>query len=211
MTLHQRAMKIFLTRWALAGAALLLASCASTRLEGTWSNPEAKPARIAGRVLVVGLTRDDTLRRQYEDELVSRLTERGLAVTRAYELIKRLGSRDSAPVLEAARKAGATHVLSSAVVSHEYVHRVITEPAPMWHWSYLGWYDHYWGLAWARTEVRTYERYVVSTSLTETAGGRIVWTARTGTDAPDRPERPEREARALARVIVDSLVAAGWL
>ena len=48
--------------------ALLLAACAATTVDGTWTRPETAGRRIEGPVLVVGVARDETVRRIYEDD-----------------------------------------------------------------------------------------------------------------------------------------------
>jgi hypothetical protein len=197
-------------RWlAMILTALALAGCASTRLDAQWTSPEIAGRRIEGKVLVVALTRDETVRRLYEDEMAARLAARGVAPIRSYTVLAGPLTADaSAAVLAAARGAGATAVLSSALLGQERAQRVIVEPLPAWAWGYGGWFDHYWSFAYTRTEVRTFERYVAGTSLTDVASGKLLWTARTHTDAP---ANIEREIRAFAAVIVDALSAAGLL
>jgi hypothetical protein len=52
------------------------ASCVTTRLDAAWSNPEFAGAKLSDRVLLIGLTRDETLRRRHEDEVAARFAER---------------------------------------------------------------------------------------------------------------------------------------
>ena len=52
-----------LGRFAALLAAALLGACATTTIDGTWTGPEAAGQRIAGPVLVVGVTRDETDRK----------------------------------------------------------------------------------------------------------------------------------------------------
>ena len=66
-------------RLLLAASACLLAACASTSLEGSWSNPALPREPISGPVLVVGVARDDIVRRVYEDGMVAQLAARGRA------------------------------------------------------------------------------------------------------------------------------------
>lgn len=149
------------------------------------------------------MTRDETVRRLYEDEMAARLAERSINAMRSYRVLpEALSATSSAAVLAAARAAGAAAVLSSAVIAQEHAQRVIVEPRPTWDWGYPTWFDHYWTYAYTRTEVRTLDRYVASTSLTDAASGRLLWTARTHTDMP---ANIEREVKAFAAVIVDAL------
>ena len=61
----------------LLALALLLAGCATTKVDVLWSNPEFATRKMEGKVLVVGLTRDQTMRRVYEDELAAQFAARG--------------------------------------------------------------------------------------------------------------------------------------
>lgn len=183
-----------------------LVACATTRLDAQWSNPAVSADRIGGKWLVVGMTRDATVRRLYEDEMAAQLAARGVDAVRSYEVIDGPLAAEGAALASAARSAGAAVLLTSALVAREQVQRVIVEPLPTWGWGYEGWYGHYWSLAMTRTETRSYERYVVGTSLTDVASGRIVWTARTVTE---NDAAVAREVRAFARLIAGALEKAG--
>jgi hypothetical protein len=175
-------------------------------MEAQWRNPDFAGAKFIGKVLVVGITRDDTMRRMYEDAMAEQMAARGIAAVRSYEVLDGpLKAGSAAALAPVARRAGAVAVLSSALIAREHVHNVVVEPMPAWGWGYSGWYGHYWGFA-TRAEVRTYERFVVGTSLSDVATGKIVWTARTATDSNDRPER---EVKAFAKAILNALAEAG--
>jgi hypothetical protein len=196
-------------RWRFAacnflGAMLLLAGCAATRIDMQWTNPESAVRKISGKLLVVGLTQDDTMRRVYEDEMAARLATRGVNAVRSYEVVQgAFGSDGNKAIVEAARRAGATTVLTSAVVGHEHIRAVtIDEPVPRWHGAYEGWYSYYWPYLYRRAEVRVIERYMASTSLIDVASGRIDWTARTHTDATSDVDHDIKE---FAGVIFEAL------
>jgi hypothetical protein len=189
-------------------AALLLAACSTTRIDGTWVRPEFAGTRLQGPLLVVGVARDDTVRRVYEDEMTARLAARGIKALRSYELVPATLQNDSEGALrQAARQAGATHILSTAVIGQEREAVVMQDPNLYLGWGYRGWYRSYWGLSYPlRTEVRTYSVYRAQTALTDVATDRIEWTARTRTTDP---VNIERDTRGFADVIVGALEQAG--
>ncbi|MDZ7653945.1 MAG: hypothetical protein U5L03_16000 [Burkholderiaceae bacterium] len=194
--------------WALLFS-LLLAACASTTLDGSWTRPEVAGKRLQGPVMVVGVARDDTVRRVYEDEMVARLSARGVKAQRSYELVPEPLTKDTVERLQqAARKAGAAHILSTAVIGQERETVVYQDPFVYGGWGgYRGWYGSYWGMSYpVRTEVRTYSVYVAQTALTDLATDRVDWTARTRTTAPTDVEK---ETRAFVDVIVGALEKAG--
>ena len=91
----------------LLASVFLLAGCASTKVDVLWSNPEFAARKIEGKVLVVGLTRDQTMRRVYEDELVAQFAARGFGakvlVVRSYEFVDGAFAADGTKTLLAAR------------------------------------------------------------------------------------------------------------
>jgi hypothetical protein len=191
--------------------ALLLLACTTTALDGSWIHPEFAGKRLQGPVLVVGVARDDTVRRLYEDEMAARLGARGVGALRSYELVPGALGNDSVERLQqAARKAGATHLLSTVVIGQEREAVAYQDPWVYGGWGgYRGWYGSYWGMAYpVRTDVRVYSIYIAQTALTDVATDRIDWTARTRTMAPTNVEQ---ETRAFVDVIVGALDQAGLL
>jgi hypothetical protein len=189
--------------------ALLIAGCATTHLDSQWSSPDFANNKITGKLLVVGVSRDDTVRRLYEDEMTTQLASRGLTNVRSYELIPGpLALGGNTALLKAARDAGANMILSSVVVAREHVDRVISDPMPRYGMNFDGWYGYYWPYAYVRTEIRSFDRYTVGTSLTDVATGKIMWSARTQTENVDHVDR---EIKAFASVIVTTLVKGGKL
>ena len=191
--------------------ALLLVACATTSLDGSWTRPEFAAKRLQGPVLVVGVARDDTVRRIYEDEMAARLGARGVKALRSYELVPGTLRDDSVERLQqAARTAGATYLLSTVVIGQEHEAFVYQDPWIYGGWGgYRGWYGSYWGMAYpVRTDVRVYNVYIAQTALTDVATDRIDWTARTRTTAPTDVRQ---ETRAFVDVIMGALDKAGLL
>lgn len=189
----------------LVSAVLLLFGCATTTLDGTWTRPAFEGQPLRGPVLVVGVAHDATVRRIYEDEMAAHLRARGIVAQTSYERVPGTLSEDSVGRLQqAARDAGATHLLSTAVIGREIETVVHQDPWVYGGWGgYRGWYGSYWSMAYpAHTEVRSYDIYIAQTSLTEIATDRIDWTARTRTT---EPTDIAKEMRAFVDVIIDAL------
>lgn len=200
----------FDSRWGLLALLVLtVAGCASTTLDGTWTRPEFAGKRLQGTVMVVGVARDDTVRRIYEDTMVAQLAARGVKAVRSYETVPTALDQDSVEWLQqAARKAGATLLLSTAVIGQDRETVITQDPFVYGGWGgYRGWYRSYWGMSYpVRTEVRTYSVYLAQTALTDLATDRVEWTARTRTTAPTDIEK---ETRAFVDVIIGALEKAG--
>lgn len=191
-------------------AAMLLAGCATTTVDVQWSNPDFTARKIEGKVLVVGLTRDQTMRRVYEDELRAQLSARGIDVTRSYEVVHGEFVADgNKAILDAARLQGAATVLSSAVVGHEHISRLtIDEPLVPWYGLYDGWYRYYWPYLYRRADVRVTQRYLASTTVIDVASGKIRWTVRTHTDAGSNVEG---DVKGFATAVVEAMAKGGLL
>jgi hypothetical protein len=173
-----------------------LAGCASTTLDGSWMSSEFAGKRIDAPVLVVGVTRDDTVRRVYEDAMVAKLVARGIKATQSHASEPgSLGTDAPERLAAAARKVGARYLLSTVVIGQS--REVVVTQEPMWWggpYGYRGWYSYYWGMA-----------YPVRTDL---SADRIEWVARTRTT---ETSNIERETRAFVDVIVESMTKAGFI
>lgn len=194
------------SRALLIAAALLLAGCASnTRLEGSWSNPAQPPGPITGPVFVVGVARDDLVRRVYEDAMAAQLSARSIQAFPSYaSLPGPLSAQSHDEIVAAAKKAGARQLLSTVVIGQEREQVVTQDPGPFVGFGGYGrWYSAFWGMSFpVRSEVRSYPVYTAQTSLTDVANGELRWTARTRTTDP---RDVEKETRAFVDVIVGAM------
>ena len=94
----------------------LLVSCGSTKeINGAWVNREAGN-RPVNKVLVIGINRDDTARRIYEDAIVAQLATRGIKAQPSYELLLELGLVPPLDIKSVVRNAGVDAVLVSRTV-----------------------------------------------------------------------------------------------
>lgn len=203
-----------LARRLLLLAVALLAGCASTTIDGSWIRPGTAGRPIEGPVLVVGIARDETVRRIYEDDMAAKLAVRGIRATPSYLAVPGMLDGDSpARLLREARQAGSRYLLSTVVIGQEIEQVAYPDP---WGYpgfvGYRGWYGAYWGAAWpAYAQVQTYRVVIAQTSLVRTADDEVDWTVRTRTAAQ---RGIEAEVRSFVDVIVgamarDGLVAAG--
>ena len=97
--------------------AALLVSCASTtEINGVWVNPQASNRSPVNKVLVIGINRDDTARRIYEDAVVAQLAARGIKAQPSYELLLELGLVPPLDIKSVVRNAGVDAVLVSRTV-----------------------------------------------------------------------------------------------
>ena len=79
--------------------ALLLIGCSTSTIIGSWSDPGLTKGSVQ-HVLVIGVAKDDMVKRTYEDTMVIRLKEKGILATPAYPLMKQ-GEKLERDVIEA--------------------------------------------------------------------------------------------------------------
>ena len=147
----------------LAGAALLaaaivaLSGCASTALNAQWVNPQAGNKLPVKSVMVMGINRDSTARRIYEDAMVAQLSARGIKAVQSYKSVPEEGPAEQQKIQAAVAAAGADSVLISRTVS--VTNEVRVSPGyvagPPWGFGwpgFYGYYHSYWSAAYAFPE-----------------------------------------------------------
>ena len=103
---------------AVCAALALLASCAASRLVSQQSNPDYVGKSFKS-ILVVAVTSDELLRRNYEDRIVALLAKRGRKGIPAYAAVGTRGKVEEAQLRQAIAQSGADGVLITRVTSVE--------------------------------------------------------------------------------------------
>jgi hypothetical protein len=182
----------WLSRFAAVVMLLAVTACAGpTVLNTQWADSQfsAKPMRS---ILVVGITKDTSNRRVYEDAMVAQLTTRGVKAMPSY-----LFAPESGPVsLKVMEKAladfGATGVLLTRVVNVSQSVRVTPGIPPrnsgfgpsrnMGMRGFHGFYDGMWASSFhSPPTITVQENVAADTQLFETKDFSVVWSASTTT------------------------------
>jgi hypothetical protein len=168
---------------ALAAAALVLAGCAaSTQFNAQWRNPEAGDRLPVKHVLVIGITRDTTARRVYEEAMVAQLAARGVKAQPSYRTLPDDGPAAQDAIKKAVADAGADAVLISRTVSvsnEVYVSpgMVMGPPAGFGWGGFYGYYHGMWSSAYAiPPSVYTVQNVVVDTRLFDAKDFMVLWS-----------------------------------
>jgi hypothetical protein len=156
--------------------ALAAAGCASTRVIHQWSNPDfASPPRFK-KLMVIGISQQQSIRRSFEDEFVTRLKAAGVDAVPGYRFITEEGPVEEPRLREAVAQAGADATLVTRLVRMEQRYQVSPSyyPPPPGFGFYRGyagaWYGYY------DPQVYPYEVYISETSLYDTAKNVLVWS-----------------------------------
>ena len=183
----------------------LLVSCASTtEINGAWVNPEAGKRRPVHNVLVIGINRDDTARRIYEDAIVVQLAARGIKAQPSYELLLELGLVPPLDIKSVVRDAGVDAVLVSRTV------RVSTEirVTPGHSDGPAVFYRMWSGAAFSTTpNVYTVQNVEVETRLFDVKDLALLWSGSSTTNPTSSMQQTISEfATVLIKALADAKV-----
>ena len=171
------------------GAALLAAAIAtlsgcgtSTALNAQWVNPQAGNRLPVKSVMVMGINRDSTARRIYEDAMVAELAARGVKAVQSYKSVPEEGPAEQQKIQAAVAAAGADAVLISRTVS--VTNEVRVSPGyvagPPWGFGwpgFYGYYHSYWSAAYAfPPSVYTVQNVLVDTRLFDAKEYVLLWS-----------------------------------
>jgi hypothetical protein len=189
-------------------AILLIAGCASTTLQSTWSDPSFTGGPFR-KFFVMGLSaRNVTARRVFEDIMVAKLQAAGVQAVPAYQYLNDDGPAGEQSVQAAVAQSGADAVMMERVLGVDTRTNVSTElvPGPMmgpgmgWYGPYSGWY--------AVPQISQYQVATAETTLYDAKSRQLVWTA---TSQTFNPTSVQKEAPGLADAVIGALRQRGLI
>jgi hypothetical protein len=189
---------------AFAAAALALAGCASTVFVSQWGN-EQFAGRKPDRILVVGVVRDASLRRQYEDEFVRQAQARGVAAVQSYRYLPNDGPQSESDMKRAVAESGADAVLVSVVRSVERQTMIspgFWPPPPPFGFGWYGFYSWGWGGAYMPPQIIQYDVIFIETQLHSVKPDALMWS---GTTRTTDPSTAAREIPPFVTLILNAL------
>lgn len=167
-----------------------LVSCSSTSMVSHWADPEMAGQKL-GNVLVIGVAKNDGLRRQFEDALASAIQRSKVPASPSYTFLARSDDITEEAVNDLAKDSGFTNISVTRLIDHKKVQEyvppsVTTTYAPAYpSYYYGGWYGYYSAsYATVVTPGYTYETEYVSleTNVYDVAKGKLVWSGVTSTE-----------------------------
>ena len=201
-------------RMALIFGALLLGACAApTVLNTQWVNPQFVGKPPMRSVLVLGITKDPTNRRIFEDQMVAKLGARGVRAVPSYRFAPDAGAVEQVRLEQVVKEAGVSGVLLSRVVN--VTEQLNVSPGmvtgPPMGYGFGGFYGYYGGM-WATSyymppTVYTTQHVAADTRLFETTNFTLVWSASTTTTPSGGSV--ESMFQQFGQLIVDSMAKDG--
>ena len=166
----------------LIAAALLLGGCAATQIIDQWSNP-SYPAASFKRILVIGVSKQTSIRRNFEDEFVAQLRAAGADAVPSYEFTPEDGPVEESRLARAVKQAGADAVITTRLVrverQAEYIPGTYGPYGPYGPYpgfGYYRWYSSAWVGFYEPPRLHFYDIYTSETSLHDVRNDRLVWS-----------------------------------
>lgn len=182
--------------------AIVAIGCSSTKLVNQWENPQYVPARFT-RILVIGVSRQTSVRRAFEDEFVARLKAEGVDAVASYLFIPEDGQVDDTRLRQAVRQASADSVLMTRLLRVERKTELTPgyyEPGPAL--GFYPWYSAAWLGYYEPPRVYQYDVYISETSLYDVRRSQLVWS---GTVQTRAPSDLNKEIQRYAETVVKAL------
>ena len=160
----------------LVAAALLLGGCAATQIINQWSDPSYRAASFK-RIMVIGVSKQPSIRRTFEDEFVARLKAAGTDAVPAYEFIPQDGQAEVPRLDQAVKQAGADALITTRLVRVEKQAEYIPGTyGPYPGFGFYRWYSSAWVGFYEPPRLRFYDIYISETSLHDVRNDRLVWS-----------------------------------
>jgi len=184
---------------AAAACLLVLTSCAATTMSAVWKDPNYQGGKLK-KVLVVGVAKDDVIRRLFEDEFTSRLKAHGTDAYPSYSLIASTEMLDENTVNAKIENLGMDALLVTRLVNKKK--ETVYTPGTVYRDSWYGYYSRGYGYAASPGYYTEYEVISLSTNIYETQTGKMIWSGLSDTVTGGSVETDIKE---LIDVITKSL------
>lgn len=160
----------------------LLSSCSTSRLLTSWEN-EAHKSYVIDHVLVIGIAKNETKRRIYEDTFTDSLVDSGINAVASYTASQQPIEPDEKQLREVIRKTNADSVLITHLVSANEKNSYQPHSTIIGTNSYsrglYGYYPMIYNSVYQSGSYLTKTKVVLETSLYDVKTEERIWTAQT--------------------------------
>ena len=180
---------VFIRPLLAVSVALLLSSCANTKISQSWVEPDNK--RSYNDLLIIGIAESQQNRRAFESHFVEELRANGTEAEASYKLIpgsKELNRQTVEKAIDGMEIDGVivTHLVA---VDEETIYRPSMDYMPMYGGGYYGglysYYPHVNTYVSRPGYYTTHETYTLETNLYDVESEELVWSARSRTFSPE--------------------------
>lgn len=188
-------------------ATLALTGCASTELTQSWRAPDYTGQLTS--LVVVGVSKQASVRRIFEDEFAAQMREKGIRAVPSYTLIVQDGPVSEEKLRSAVESAGTDGVIITRLVNVERKVSV-TYPGPAYPYPpfYYGYYTTAWIGYYEPPVVQQYDVVTSETTVFARDRAQPVWSGITETFAPGELKK---ETADFAKVVITALEKQGLI
>ena len=186
----------------------IMTSCATTTLDAVWSDPNYQGGKLQD-VLVIGVAREQTNRRLFEDKFVAQLKSYGTNAIASYTIIPSEEKLDKKTVESEIRRLGVDAVIETRLVNVNQEKQYIPRSGrygPL----YVGddWYGGYsraYELANAPGYFAIYKVARLATNIYYTKTEKLIWSSLSDTIIEDSVENAiESVIKAIIKSLTDN-------
>jgi hypothetical protein len=160
----------------LIAAALLFTACATTQIINQWSDPSYTSPSFT-RIMVIGVSKQDSIRRTFEDEFVAQLKALGIDAVPSYLFVPEAGQVEESRLKQVVKQAGADAAIITRLVRVEKKAQMTPgRYGPFPGFGFYRWYSNAWVGFYEPPRVDFYDIYISETSLYDVVNDRLVWS-----------------------------------
>ncbi|UCF67811.1 MAG: hypothetical protein JSV80_00505 [Acidobacteriota bacterium] len=182
-----------MSRYAVATSCVLLllvalASCASTKLTGSWKDPQFS-APDYGKVLVIGMAQRPEVRQKFERVFAAAFVERGLKAVPSFEFLPKDAEMTRATVEKALEGSDIDAVLVTRLAGVETSTEYRSAPSymiaePYYH-EFSDYYQHVYEAIYEPGYLVTQDTVLLETNLYDVGSGQLACTTRSKSFDPE--------------------------
>ena len=188
---------------------LMIAGCASTELTNSWRAPDYTGPITS--LVVVGVSKQASVRRVFEDEFAAQFRSRGIRAVPSYTLIPEDGPVEEERLRAAVESADTNGIIITRLVQVESKLTVM-QPGPPIGYPYGPYYYGYYSRAWIGYYepfvVQQYDVVISETTVFVRDRAGLVWSGITETFAPDNLRKETVE---FAQIVINALSKDGLI
>jgi hypothetical protein len=185
-------------------AASALGACSTTQLVTSWRDPAFSGPPLK-KVMVMGISRQATARRVFENTFVASLGEVGVTAVASHVGLPQDGPPDHSAVAQAVREAGVDGVIVSRVIAREREVRRDMQINPVSRRSFYPGLGFVWVRVYEPQEIETVH-LVAETTVYRVSDGQLIWS---GITDSLEPTNWESATKGFARSTIAGLKQAG--
>ena len=180
--------------WYLVVALILftISGCSTTTLTGSWRSPEYN--RQIKKIYIVGVSKQETSRRTFEDEFGRELQTYGIKTVSSYKDLKNNKETDLDIIIQKVKANGADALLLTRILNKrteevvnparvsgyssgpDYYDRRSYRPQPYYN-NYRDYYDRRYEMTYEPATVSQFQVITLESNLYDSASGELIWSA----------------------------------